>query len=61
MLFSQIKMYQKNGWYQCKIKHSGHIAESSWFVKAASAYRDAESKLIFAPGYVQRVSLEDYT
>lgn len=60
MLFSQIKMYQKGGMYKCQIKHDGKVVEGVWCQLAPSAYKSAECKLIYAPGYVQSVPLSDY-
>lgn len=60
MLFSQIKMYEKGGYYCCKIKHDGKDVDSRWRKYAQSAYREASSKLVYEPKYVQIIPYSQY-
>ena len=59
MMFLRITMnHSPRGW-QCKIEHDGKIVKSGYYAVAWNVYDDAESRLIFKPGYVSRVAKED--
>lgn len=60
MIFSQIKIYEKGGNYKCVIYHDNKKVESGWHRFAPDAYSAAECKLVYKPGYVQRVPVSEY-
>ena len=58
MIVSQIQLRVNSiGHYSVKIKHDGKVVVSLWHKNADAAYRDAELRLIYKPGYVQSVEV----
>lgn len=57
-IYSKITLHDVRGRWRVKIDHAGKKAVSARFENAADAYADAESKLIYKPGYVQSVPRE---
>lgn len=60
MLISQIKLYVNGGVYKCQIKHDGRVVKSGRHKLAPDAYADAESRLVYKPGYVQCIPVSEY-
>lgn len=61
MKISQIKLYENDdGHYKVVIDHNGGVAASDWCEYAPEAYSAAEDKLIFKPGYVQKIPRVEY-
>jgi len=59
-LISTIKLQQNTrGLYRVKISHGGVRVKSGWRLMSYDAYADAESKLIYKPGYVMAVPIEE--
>lgn len=56
---SRITLYEnKAGKFKIRIDHFGRVATNAWRANAQDAYRDAEVKLVYKPGYVQSVPRE---
>jgi len=58
-VYSRITLYGVRGRWQVKIQHAGRKVESGRHGNAADAYADAENKLIYKPGYVMPIPLEE--
>ncbi len=58
-VYSKITLFDIRGLWQVKIQHSGKKVESGRHKNAADAYADAESKLIYKPGFVMSIPLDE--
>jgi len=59
-IISSIKLFQSfDDRYYVKIDHDGRVVKSGVYKNACDAYADAESKLVYKPGYVMAVPIEE--
>lgn len=58
MLVSNIKLYRRGSHFEVRIDHNGMSVKSGKHSDACAAYRDAESRLIYKPSYVNSVPKE---